>query len=86
MSYEIKYTGSRKEMLDKAYKDACDYVGGEKVLEKSFEIIREDWESSIGFKEKKKCIRSAAFGLSFAGIQGFPVKAIMKVALAQKNS
>jgi hypothetical protein len=86
MSYEIKYTGSRKEMLDKAYKDVCDFVGSEKVLEGMLRHIKDDWESSIGFKEKKKCIRSVAFGLCYAGIQGFPVKAIMKVALAKKNS
>lgn len=81
MGYSVTYTGSRKERLEKAFQDAQDWICDKERMNKILEATKIVWDDYHGLSGKKNCIKGIRFNLSFAGIQGVPVTAIIRMAL-----
>lgn len=79
MKYEIRYSGPRAERLARAYADAVEYNNrGVDILEAAF---RTEWGTARTLETRKRVVRMMYFTAPFAGIDGYPVYAIMKHAL-----
>lgn len=81
MSYTVRYSGTRNAKFLKATQDALDYnARGVYLLCGEFPIM---WETATTLEEKKQAIRHFHLCAAFAGIQGFPVRALMRRALGK---
>lgn len=81
MSYTVRYSGTRNAKFLKATQDALDYnARGVYLLCGEFPTM---WKTSNTLVEKKQTIRHFHLWASFAGIHGFPVRALMRRALGK---
>lgn len=79
MSYTIRYTGTRHERQLKAAQDAHEFnEKGVKLLLAEFPTM---WASATGLLKRKQAVNRFHLYAEFAGLQGAPVRALMRKAL-----
>lgn len=78
MHYDIHYNKSRplKARMEKALEDSADYLGSERLAT----VIDALHEDMMVQKLNPKHLRCLKRCLCLAGIQGFPVRAIIRMA------
>lgn len=76
MSYTVHYSGSKKERLEKARKDAESYLGKE-----FYDKIVNAMSDAVKNGHLRDLAKTYRFHLSFAGVQGAPARAMVLDAI-----
>jgi hypothetical protein len=79
MKTTIRYIGTRKQRFATAFNDAVDY--NPKAVTLLLSLFQSLWTSSKTLHEKRESIRHIHMYGEIVGIQGCPVRAIMRYAI-----